>query len=106
MLSSKQYKHFKRQWKRFNKRNCKPYTKQMPLAEHFRWRYEDEHIIYEYGFLGNNMSDEEITEAVNNMWEVIYSPYDCTGLRFTKWIHTHKNPCGAVSFIACYGFDY
>lgn len=63
----------------------------------------------EYGFLPDKLSvysDEEIQEWIdNNMWEEIRSPYDCTGKRFSYWIHFHRNPCGRISYVHRMGVD-
>ncbi len=60
----------------------------------------------EYGFFngcwsdGTPKTDEEIREYIDEyLWERIYSPYDCTGQPFTRWINWHRNPCGLVSYI-------
>lgn len=50
-------------------------------------------------------TDEDIKEYVEDMWERINSPYDCTGKRFTIYIHWHRNPCGLVSFVHYMGID-
>lgn len=70
---------------------------------------EDGIYFSEYGFLPEKMnkySDEEIAEWINeNMREEIRSPYDCTGLRHTYWIHFHRNPCGLISYVHSLGID-
>lgn len=66
---------------------------------------DDYESYREYGFLGVDMTDEEINEAVNEMWIHIYSQYDCTGKPFTQWIDTHANPSGFVSFVHSIGID-
>ena len=63
--------------------------------------------VYEYGFLSRrtDLTDEEIEELVEDMRMVINSPYDCTGQRFTRYISTHRNPNGLVSFVHAMGLD-
>lgn len=60
----------------------------------------------EYGYFdghwsdGTEMTDEEIREYIDEYISVrVYSPYDCTGESFTRFIHWHKNPSGLVSYI-------
>ena len=70
---------------------------------------EDGESFYEYGFLPEYLikyPDEEIAEWIDeNMREEIRSPYDCTGLRFTHWVHFHRNPCGLISYVHSLGID-
>ena len=41
-------------------------------------------------------SDDEIREYVASLERHIYSPYDCTGTPFTRWIHWRRVPAGIV----------
>lgn len=70
---------------------------------------EDGEGFTEYGFLPDKLSvysDEEVQEWIDeNMWEEIRSPYDCTGKRFSYWIHFHRNPCGRISYVHRMGID-
>ena len=70
-------------------------------------RDEDWETCFEFGFLSKrtDLTDEEIEEMVEDMTIRIYSPYDCTGKRFTRWITTHRNPSGLVSYIHEMGLD-
>lgn len=62
-----------------------------------------------YGFLPDRFSqytDSEVREYLDeNMREEIYSPYDCTGKRFTEWISFHRNPNGRISYVHRMGID-
>lgn len=62
-----------------------------------------------FGFLPEKFSkysDAEIRELLNDlMREEIYSPYDCTGKRFSRWINFHRNPCGRISYVHRLGVD-
>lgn len=79
----------------------------LSLLEDSRIAYpeNDWETAIEYGFLGYNMTDEEIQDCIDSMRLVIRSPYDCTGQRFTRWITVHKNPSGLVSFVHYMGLD-
>lgn len=83
--------------------------KTLPLLEEPRVAYEenDWETAYEYGFLSHrtDLTDEEIQELKDEMRLVICSPYDCTGKRFTRYIDTHRNPSGLVSYVHCMGLD-
>ena len=79
------------------------------LLEESRLAYPDEdwETCIEFGFLSKrtDLTDEEIEELVEDMTLRIYSPYDCTGKRFTRWITTHRNPSGLVSYVHEMGLD-
>lgn len=48
----------------------------------------------------NDLTDDEITEWFDgNMRVIDDSPYDCTGRVFTRYIHWHRNPDGAISYV-------
>ena len=84
--------------------------KTLPLLEEPRIGYKDENdweTAYEYGFLSHrtDLTDEEIQELKDGMRLVICSPYDCTGKWFTRYIATHRNPSGLVSYVHCMGLD-
>lgn len=81
--------------------------KTLPLLEEPRVAYpeNDCEAVIEYGFLGYDLTDEEIEELKEGMRLVIRSPYDCTGKLFTKWIAVHKNPSGLVSYVHYMGLD-
>lgn len=81
--------------------------KTLSLLEEPRTAYpeDDWETAIEYGFLGYDMTDEEIQEAIEAMRLVIHSPYDCTGKLFTRWITVHKNPSGLVSYVHNMGLD-
>lgn len=44
-------------------------------------------------------TDEEITEWVE-------SPWDCTGEKFTTSLEWHRNPCGLISIVNHFNYDY
>lgn len=79
------------------------------LLEESRLAYPDDdwETCIEFGYLSNrtDLTDEEIEEICDDMTLRIYSLYDCTGLRFTRWITTHRNPSGLVSFVHYMGLD-
>lgn len=80
------------------------------LKDCSRYMYENDDYdadAYEYGFLSKrtDLTDEEIQEMVDDMWIRICSMYDCTGKRFTRYIHTHRNPNGLVTFVHAMGLD-
>lgn len=81
------------------------------LTERPRRRYEDAdgygEYWTEYGFFnGAGMSDDDIREYIDENIRVrIYSPYDCTGQPFTRFVHWHKNPTGLVSYINYMALD-
>lgn len=77
------------------------------LTEEPRYFSKDDEYEYfsEYGFLGYDLTDEEIHEIVYDMVLTINSPYDCTGKPFTCWITAHKNPSGLVSYVHRIGLD-
>ena len=68
---------------------------------------EDWETYKEFGFLSHrtDLTDDEINELVEDMRMIICSPYDCTGKHFTRWIETHRNPSGLVSYIHTIGID-
>lgn len=80
-----------------------------PLKKATRWIYDStpySETCYEYGFLkGTDYTDEELQEWKETEWCYINSWYDCTGEWFTRWIHTHRNPNGTISFVHCKGLD-
>ena len=99
--------------KRFLKKTCgarKPApTKSLQFEERKRW-LEDEESSVEYGFLpfdwDNDMVKEDVEEWLSENMEIHnYSPYDCTGKLFTKWIDWHVNPDNSISFIHRMGLD-
>lgn len=80
------------------------------LMEEPRCAYKNDEFdsdLIEYGFLSHrtDLTDEEIQELVDEMRLVVYSWYDCTGQRFTRWITTHRNPSGLVSYVHNMGLD-
>lgn len=80
-----------------------------PLIEEPRFTYRDPEDpidgLYEYGFLGYGLTDQEIKERVEDMRLYVNSPYDCSGQCFTKWIDVHVNPSGLVSYVHTIGYD-
>lgn len=77
------------------------------LINNPRFYDEDSESFYEY-WLEDGMedwTDEEIKQYADDMIERIYSPWDCTGKRFTIYIHYHRNPSGLVSFVHYFGID-
>lgn len=89
----------------YNRKERKPI---LSLQDDTRlYQREDECDVWtEYGFFNvEDMTDEEIQEAIDEMRIEINSPYDCTGKVFTMWISWHKNPCGLLSVIHRKGLD-
>lgn len=95
--------------KKINREYRDPLEK--PMSEGWRGQidYEYGESGYHYRILATNpeeWTDEEIEEYI--MSEVgygsIHSPYDCTGLRFTRWCSWSKQPCGIV-MIHAWGLD-
>ncbi len=76
----------------------KPAQELPPLFELERTRADGDEGLVRYGFLGKDMTDEEIEEELDYMRIRINSPYDCTGKLFTAWIHWHRNPTGIVTY--------
>lgn len=72
-----------------------------------RIRYEGNGEYWtEYGFLiGTDYTDEQVQEIIDEMYERIYSLYDCTGRPFTRWIDWHRNPSGLISYRHYKGLD-
>ena len=94
----------------------KAYNKGLPreiksLTEESRYAYDDNYDDYykEFGFFPSYVekwTDAEIKEWIDEeVWERIFSPYDCTGKRFTCWISWHRNPNGKISFVHRFGID-
>lgn len=87
----------------------KPTPEPISLMECARYCYDDTGETYtEFGFLPDHMNswgDEAIQEYVNDLREYVSSPYDCSGQRFTRWIHWHRNPCGRISVVHRLGID-
>lgn len=104
-FTKEEQKKLKKIFKKASK--CTMPVPQKSLLEQSRYFYDDNEWdrYNEYGFLGYNLTDEEINEIVEEMWLRIYSPYDCTGKHFTLWINTHRNPSGLVSFVHRIGVD-
>lgn len=108
-LNDKQWKFVKKIEKDRYKRNHRGYTPQgsmMDMPHTSAERYDDESMI-EYGFISKrtDLTDDEIEEWVDDNTIRIYSPYDCTGQIFTRWIETHRNPNGLASFVHHMGLD-
>lgn len=93
--------------KDFNRK--KPARPIKPLLEETRVRYwNDGESFTEYGFLPTRMSewdDETVQEYVDDLWEEIRSPYDCTGRRFSTAIEWHRNPSGRISCVHHFSID-
>lgn len=96
--------------RRIERRVHKQKVKELkPITEVSRYYYDRED--YDSSFCEfwledlQGWTDEDIKEYVEDMWERINSPYDCTGKRFTIYIHWHRNPCGLVSFVHYMGID-
>ena len=53
-----------------------------------------------------SISDPEVTEwFMENVIITIYSPYDCTGMPFTRRLDWHRNPSGLVSYVHHVEYD-
>jgi len=65
-------------------------------AVRIRWGREWDEGPTEYRILKGQWTDEEIMEAIEEEWETIRSPYDCTGRMFTADIHAAQTPVGVV----------
>lgn len=53
-----------------------------------------------------NLSDAEVTEWFEeNVAIRIVSPYDCTGMPFTRSFSWHRNPSGLVSYVHHVEYD-
>ena len=78
-------------------------------AERTFYDTNDYESFTEYGFMPeqfNSYSDEEIKEFFeDHVVEKIYSQYDCTGKRFTRWYTFHRNPNGRISYTHRFGID-
>ena len=80
----------------------KPVKVSPSLQDDWHYAYdEDGEGWTEFGFFeANEMTDEEIDEAVEEMKiRPAFPAWDCSGLVFTSWITWYKNPCGWVSVI-------
>lgn len=83
-----------------------------PLARSLRdeWRHgfsEDGESGYDYRIIPDNgQTEEEIEDQVccEVGYPPIYSPYDCTGKRFTRWIKVRRAPAG-FAVIHGWGLD-
>lgn len=82
------------------------------LTEDSRYRYDAEtETVSEYGFIEFEewFGDSEIDLWFEQcMWRRIpeHMWWDCTGQAFTVDISWHRNPCGLVSFVHKYQYDY
>lgn len=83
-----------------------------PLEKSMRegWRHicsEDGESGYDYRIIPDNgQTEEEIEDQVccEVGYPPIYSPYDCTGKRFTRWIKVRRAPAG-FAVIHSWGLD-
>lgn len=80
-----------------------------PLTEAFRTLYDEEGGYKEYGILpedGTPTTDDEIREYIEDNIKLppIYSPFDCTGRHFTRWVDYKRTPAG-IAIIHSVGMD-
>lgn len=73
-----------------------------PLWAESRVRYDDMESWREYGIIPAHVVDgiEDVDQwAWDTMACYVTSPYDCSGQAFTRFIDTHRNPDGTVSYV-------
>lgn len=109
-VTRRQWKYYKKMLSHEYKRNHRAIdTIDESLLTCSRYGYDEDEWEYmtEFGYLSTrtDLTDEEISDLVEDMRMVINSPYDCTGKQFTCWISTHRNPSGLVSYIHRIGID-
>lgn len=81
------------------------------ISDDFRTRYWDElgESCVRYGLIADTFCVEEGEALDDALYDIygyaIHSPYDCTGLLFTRYIHGHRNPNGMISVIHGLGRD-
>lgn len=91
----------------YGKRPVKPAKSLMEKPRNI-CKNDDWESVYEYGFFSDRVSkltDEEIEELVNDMWEYTGVEWSPSGRMFTVGIDWHRNPCGLVSYVHCRGLD-
>ena len=83
-----------------------------PVTEEWRTVYNEcgeggkDYMILPYTSGNREWSDDDIKEYIMSQvgYPPIYSPYDCTGKRFTEWVSWSRQPVGIV-MIHSWGVD-
>ena len=91
--------------KAFTKRGTDHLTKPLWVEDRVVYDPDDEETCYIYGYIYGDRTDEELETWKECEWCYINSWYDCTGQWFTRYIHTHRNPNGRITFVHCKGLD-
>lgn len=84
-------------------RQCMKPLNTDPFEETYHYRDEYGESFYSKEFFKYPFTEEDKEEFIKDQWQYIYSPYDCTGLRFTKYIRIFNfkepNSFGARSVV-------
>lgn len=74
-----------------------------PFEETYHYRGDDWESYYSKEFFHSTFTEEEKEEFIESQWIRIYSPYDCTGRKFTTSIRIcnfkELNSFGAMSCV-------
>lgn len=87
-------------------RQCMKPLNTEPFEETYHYRDEYGESFYIKEFFKYHFTEEDKEEFIEDQWQHIYNPYDCTGLRFTKSIRifNFKEPNGFGARSVVYHF--